>query len=163
MKKIKKVWEENKVLFVLGIILLICLVVFAVVSMTYFYGSSKSVYGNRLDITKEMPLNSKLLDDIKNELESNSKVDSVNTILKGKIVYITIVFTTDVKMDEAKKIANTVIELFNADELEVYDIQFTIKNPDKEVGYTLMGAWNSNGNGSIVWNNYNIEKESAEQ
>ena len=61
MKKIKKVWEENRVLMVLAIILVICLIIFAGVAITYFYGSSDNVYGNRLDITKEVPLNSKLL------------------------------------------------------------------------------------------------------
>ena len=92
MKKIRKVWEENRVLLVLTIILIICLIIFASVAITYFYGSSESVYGNRLDITKKTPLNEKLLKEIKTELEANEKVTTVNTSLKGKILYVIILW-----------------------------------------------------------------------
>lgn len=164
MKKIKKVWEENKVLLVLAIILVICLVVFAAVAITYFYGSSDNVYGNRLDITEEVPLNSKLLEDIKSELESNEIVKEAEATLKGKIVYVNILYVDATKMEDAKKIAESVIELFNEDELLVYDVQFTINTLSTSdfVGYTLMGARNASGSGSIIWNNYNIEESSAE-
>lgn len=165
MKKIKRVWKENRVLLVLAIILIICLIIFGVVAITYFYGSSDSVYGNRLDITKDVPLNSKLLDDVKNELTSNEKVNNVSVSLKGKIVYINIRFVDATKMEDAKKIAESVIELFNEDELNVYDIQFTIESLSTGdfVGYTLMGARNSSGSGNIIWNNYNIKESSAKE
>lgn len=165
MKKIKRVWKENRVLLVLAIILVICLVIFGVVAITYFYGSSDNVYGNRLDITKEVPLNSKLLDDIKEKLTSNEKVDNVSVSLKGKILYINIRFVDATKMDDAKKISESIIELFNEDELNVYDIQFTIESLSTSdfVGYTLMGARNSSGSGNIIWNNYNIKESSAEE
>lgn len=162
MKKIRKVWEENRVLLVLTIILIICLIIFASVAITYFYGSSESVYGNRLDITKKTPLNEKLLKEIKTELEANEKVTTVNTSLKGKILYVNIDFVDATKMSDAKKIAEGIIEFFNEDELLVYDIQFTIASLSTKdfVGYTLMGAKNASGSG-IVWNNYNIKEESS--
>lgn len=165
MEKIKKILAENRVLLVLGIILIMCLTIFAVVSITYFYGSSDNVYGNRLDITKEMPLNSKLLKDIESELESEKNVKEAKVTLKGKIVYINIEFVNATKMDDAKKVAEETISLFNEDELGVYDIQFTINSlsTDDFKGYTLMGARNSSGNGLVVWNNYNIKESSAEE
>ena len=165
MEKIKKILAENRVLLVLGIILVICLVVFCIVAITYFYGASDNVYGNRLDITKEVPLNSNLLKDIESELKSNESVKEASATLKGKIVYINIEFADATKMDDAKQIAEEVITLFNEDELEVYDIQFTITSLSTAdfVGYTLMGARNSSGNGLVVWNNYNIEESSAEE
>ena len=165
MKKAIKVWEENKVLFVLAIILIICLIIFIIVSLTYFYGSSKSVYGTRLDITKSTPLKDTVLNNIKIDLESNSKVNSVNTIKKGKIVYVNIDYVDDVTMDEAKEIANSVVDNFSEEELNVYDIQIIISSKntvDESKSYTLMGSRNANGSGSIVWNNYNIVEESAE-
>ena len=163
MEKIKKVLEENRVLLVLAIILVICLVVFGIVAITFFYGSSDNVYGNRLDKTKEVPLNKKLLSDIESTLESNESVKETKATLKGKIVYVNIEFVDATKMDDAKKVAEEVITLFNEDELEVYDIQFTITSLSTAdfKGYTLMGARNSSGNGTLVWNNYNIEEESS--
>lgn len=164
MKKIKKIWQENKVLLVLAIILLICLAVFMGVSLTYFYGSGTSVYGNRLDVTKETPITDELLSKIEAEAKAYEGVTDVSTALKGKIVYITMKFEDKVKMDQAKKTTEDILKFFSENELKVYDIEFSINNSSEE-GYTLMGARNASGNGTIVWNNYNMEnvkKESAE-
>ncbi len=162
MSKIKKIWTENKVLFVLGIILIICLIVFATVSITYFYGASKDKYGNRLDITKEVPLDSKLYTDIENELKANEKVIKASAKLKGKIVYINVTFSDETKLEDAKLIAETVIKLFNEDELNVYDLEFIIQteNVTDNAGFVALGARNSNGSGSVVWNNTtSVEKD----
>lgn len=165
MGKIKRVLNENKVLIVLGIILILCLVIVSVVALTYFYGSSDTVYGNRLEDAQNMPLNDKLFKDIESELKENESVKKVSTSLKGKIVYISIEFVEETKMESAKGIAASTLTLFNDDELAIYDIEFTISSlSTKEfVGYTLMGARNSNGLGEIVWNNYNIETEKDEE
>ena len=166
MKIIKKVWEENRVLMVLAIILVICLIVFITVALTYFYGSSDNVYGNRLDITEKVPLNDKLLKDIKDDLRSKDNIESAEVTKKGKVVYINITFIPAVAMDVAKKVAEESISLFNDDELEVYDIQFTITSASgvEVEGYTLMGARNASGSGIVIWNNYNknLEEGSAE-
>lgn len=163
MKKAKKIWEENKILFILAIILIVCLVVLVGVSLKYFYGSSNSVYGNRLDVTEKVPMKEETMNKVKSTLEENEKVNSVKVAKKGKIVYISIKYVDDVKMDEGKKIAESSIELFSEEELSVYDIEYTIKsnltNEDKDnKSYTLMGSKNANGSGSISWNNYNIEE-----
>ncbi len=157
MKKIRNVWEENKVLLVLALILIACIVIILVVSITFFYGTSKSVYGNRLDITNKVPLNDKIFTEIKDTLEKEESVTSVKTTKKGKIVYINIDYKDDTKMDSAKSIAEKALELFSEDELAVYDIEFSIHTKD----YSLMGARNADGSGSTVWNNYNIDSESA--
>lgn len=163
MGKIKKVWQENKVLLVLAIVLVICVAVLVVVSITYFYGTSDSVYGSRLDITEKVPMTNETLTKVKEKLEENDKVDSTRVTVKGRIVYISIKFIDDVKMADAKKIAESSLELFSEDELSVYDLQYTIasiitKEDKNNKTYTLMGSRNVNGTGTIVWNNYNIEE-----
>ena len=157
MNKIKKVWMENKILLVLAIILLICLVIFIGVSVTYFYGSNSDKYGSRLDASKELPLKNELFDDIKTELEKSESVSKVDTNLKGNIVYVNITFNEGTDVEAAKKVADVVPTLFNDDELAVYDLQFTIKSKG-ENGFTLMGARNSNGSGLIVWNNNKVQE-----
>ena len=160
--KIKRVWRENKILFVLAIILLVCVLVFTIVSLTYFYGASDNVYGDRLDATKKVPLDKKLFTDIKETLESDEIVSKVAVKLRGKIVYINIIFNDGSVMDDAKKVAESAVSLFNEDELQVYDLQFTIKTTtNNEAGFTLMGARNSNGSGTVVWNNYTIEEDES--
>ena len=163
MNKIKKIWQENKVLLVLAIVLVVCVVVLVVVSITYFYGTSDSVYGNRLDITEKVPMSNDTLNKAKEGLEKNEKVNSAKVTLKGRIVYLSIKFVDDIKMSDAKKIAESSLEYFSEEELSVYDLQYTISSKitkeDKDnKSYTLMGSRNVNGVGAIVWNNYNIEE-----
>lgn len=165
MEKIKRVLNENRVLIVLGIILILCLVIVSVVALTYFYGSSDTVYGNRLEDAEKLPLNDKLFKDIESKLKENDSVKKVSINLKGKIVYIDIEFELATEMESAKGIAASVLPLFNDDELAIYDISFTISSlSTKDVlGYTLMGARNANGFGEIVWNNYNISNGEDEE
>ena len=165
MSKIKKIWNENRVLFVLGVILITCVVVITIVSLTYFYGSSDNVYGNRLESIKNTPLSDKLLNNVKDTMSSKENVKNTNVKVKGKIVYIELTFNDGIKMDDAKETAKEAIKLFSKEELSLYDLQFTIKNNE----YTLMGAHNSNGSVSngeeenIIWNNYTIKEEKASE
>ena len=162
MSKIKKVWQENKVLLVLAIILIMCLVIFVVVAMVYFYGTSDNVYGNRLDVIKDTPLSKEVLNNVKNNLVENESVVKEEVSLLGKILYINIEFTEKTKMEDAKKIAEKTLEVFSEEQLKKYDIQYTISvlKTEKTEGYTIMGARNANGSGMVVWNNYNISEGS---
>ena len=157
MNKIKKIWTENKILLVLAIILIVCLAIFLGVSIKYFYGSNSNKYGSRLDSIKDTPLSEELFKDIENKLKESESVSKVTTNLQGKVVYITISYNEGTKLDDAKNVAAEVISLFNEDELQLYDLEFTIKSNE----FTLMGARNSNGSGTIVWAN-NTPIESAE-
>ena len=49
MKKIKKLWMENRVLFVLFTIVIICACIILGVMLSYFFGATKSNYGDRLN------------------------------------------------------------------------------------------------------------------
>ncbi len=159
MSKLKKVWNENKILFVLGAIILVCLIIVIVVSLTFFYGSSESPYGHRLDITEKVPLKDDLLKDLKNTLESTEKVSKASVTLQGKVVYFIITYEVDTDMEKAKEIANSTLEKFSDEELGVYDLQYTIS----DTKYTLMGAHNSNSEESITWSNYNIKEEESKE
>ena len=157
MNKIKKVLKENKVLIVLGVILLLCLAIFIGVSVTYFYGSNSDKYGNRLESIKNVPLDEKLFNDIKEDVSKKENVTSVDISLKGRIVYITMAFNESAAVESAKSVAEGVVSLFNDDELAVYDLQFIIKSSG-DSKFTLMGSRNSNGSGVVVWNNYNKQE-----
>ena len=159
MSKLKKVWNENKILFVLGAIILVCLIIVIVVSLTFFYGSSESPYGHRLDITEKVPLKDDLLKDLKNTLEGTEKVSKASVTLQGKVVYFIITYEVDTDMEKAKEIANSTLEKFSDEELGVYDLQYTIS----DTKYTLMGAHNSNSEESITWSNYNIKEEESKE
>ncbi len=162
MSKIKKVLNENRVLLVLGIILLVCLAIICIVAIKSFYNGSDDVYGNRLDITKQVPLNETVLKDIKSALEANEKVTSATVDKKGKIIYITIAYVDGTSMDDAKVVADLALPILSEEQLKVYDLEFVIKANIDTGNYILTGARNHNGSGTIVWSNYNIPEPSDE-
>lgn len=159
MKKIRKIWNENRVLMVLAIVLIICFTTLFLVALTYFYGSNSSEYGNRLDGIEEVKITEKRDNELESKVKEIDSVDKVDLINKGKMIYLSIEFAPGTSMDNAKKIASSTLEIFSEKELKFYDINYTIKATGDN-GYTLMGAHNSGSNGTIVWNNNTIDTES---
>ncbi|MBO4601000.1 MAG: hypothetical protein J5634_02065 [Bacilli bacterium] len=143
----KKLWKNNKVFMILGIILLLCITAIIVVVLKYFVGSRKSVYGNRFDNMKYVITEKEQNDYIK-ALEDNPNVVKVRFRVSHKTLYISATFKDDVNLDDAKKIVDESLALFKDEVKEVYDINFTITNSS----FTLMGAKNAPGNG-LLWNN----------
>ena len=84
MKKIKKIWQENSVLIVLGIILIACLVAISVVVVTYFVGDSSSKYGDRLEEIEDYPFDSDMQDEIIAQIKENEIVEDVTMRVSGK-------------------------------------------------------------------------------
>lgn len=157
MNKIKKIWRENKVLLVLAIILIICLIIIAVVAITSFYGSSSNVYGNRLDVTEGIKIDKNLTSSVETALEGVESVSDASVKLKLLTFHIAITFNDGTNMDDAKKVAESIVNLFSEEILGVYDLEFTIKtNSTENGGFVLKGARNASGSGTVVWGNYNI-------
>ena len=148
MKRIKKFWKENRVLFVLFVIILICLILVLGVFLKYFFGSSKTSYGNRLDGINEV----EVTDDIKNNYISKMKEDELI-----KIIYISLYFKNEASLVEAQSKALASLTNFEDNYLAFYDISFTLKcdATESSEGFLIMGAKNANGSG-LVWNNNTI-------
>ena len=147
MGKIKRVWNDNKVLLVLAIVLICCIGIIIGVSIVYGYGSHKT------DFDKKANINEKLLTDVKEHLEKNENVSKANVKLITKIIYANIEFANGTKMYDAKKVAESSLSVFSADDLNECDIQFIISSGES---YTLMGAKNK-GSNELIWGNYNTE------
>ena len=119
MKKMRKIWNENRVLMVLAIILLICFITILVVSLTYFYGSSESEYGNRLDGIEKVKITEKDSNKIVKALKVEEKVENASLVNKGRMIYLTLSFEAGTPIDDAKVIADGAIELFNKDDRDM--------------------------------------------
>lgn len=154
MKKIKNLWVENRVLFVLFIVVIICLLIMLTVCINYFFGTSKSNYGDRLEGIQEVQIS----DDLKNEFISKMKedelVDDIHFTVKGKIIYITLSFKPNVTLVEAQSKALSSLMIFEQKYLDFYDFHYTLKSEktDTSAGFLIMGSKNVNGSG-LVWNN----------
>lgn len=162
MKKLKELWGNNKVLIVLGIILIICLIAIITVTFSFFLGGNKGVYGDRLNGIDKHPVTNNIKSEYKTSLESEKSVTKVSIATKGKIIYIIINFASDTSLEDAKNLAASSIEKLNEDILSFYDIDFTLKceKSENSEGFTILGAKNVAGSG-LIWNN-NTPLESEE-
>lgn len=163
MKKIKEIWGKNKVLIVLGLILIICLIAILIVTFSYFFGGSESVYGDRLEDIENYPITDNFIDEYITNLESDDMINTVTFDTKGRIIYIAINFVGDTSLAEAQSKTTASLEQFSEEILGYYDINFTISSDATEnsEGFTIMGARNVAGSG-LVWNN-NTPVESVEE
>jgi len=164
MNKLKELWGKNKVLIVLGVILVICFIAIISVTISFFLGGSKSVYGNRLKDIDKYQITDTFKKDYVSTLQENEKVDDVKLEIKGRIIYITIKFAGDTPLVDAQSIAAGSVSNFSEEQLGYYDLSFIIKSDvtENSEGYTMLGARNATGSGGLVWNNNTKTSESEE-
>ena len=154
MKRLKKIWNENRILFVLFLILIICFVAICLVVFSYFMGSNKSVYGNRLK--GEVKISEKQEKDYVEALKADDMVEDVTWRKGVRTIYITIKYNATASLIEAESKAVSSLENIEEKILKYYDINFIIYQDkvegDETKGFTLMGSSNVNGSG-VVWSN----------
>ena len=163
MNKIKQLWTNNRIVFVLVCILIICFIAIIVVASTFFLAGNKSSYGDRLNDIEKHPVSDEIKNNYSDEVNENSQVKSSSLRVSGRIIYVTIIFNEGTSLEVAEGIATKSIDLFEEDLLAYYDINFILKcdKTDSSNGFTIMGARNAYGNG-VVWNNNTEVKEESE-
>ncbi len=154
MKKIKDMWNRNRVLIVLTIIVIACFCIMGVVVVKYFFGGNTSSYGDRLDDIKDLPFKEEDQTSLINSIKENDSVSDVTINVRGKIIYIRILFNEKATLDTAKGVATKSLESIAADYQSKYDLEYTIVQEANEAvaGFTLMGAKNINRT-VLIWNN----------
>ena len=154
MKKIKDMWNRNRVLIVLTIIVITCFCIMGVVVVKYFFGGNVSSYGDRLDDIKDLPFKEEDQTTLINSIKENDIVEDVTVNVRGKIIYIRILFNEKATLDTAKGVATKSLESIAADYQSKYDLEYTIVQEANETvgGFTLMGAKNINRT-VLIWNN----------
>jgi len=163
MKKLKKIWQENSVLFVLFTILIICILAISIVMVKYFVGSSKSKFGDRLENALQYPFSEQ--SEIEANLKEDESITDISIHVSVRTIYVRLTFDSNVTLEEAKGKALASLDHFKEDTLSYYDIQFSIKalETEKTKGFSLEGAHNISGTGGISWNNNaKIETEEDE-
>ncbi len=154
----KKLWNNNRVLFFLLAILLVCFIAIVVVAMTFFYSRNTSVYGDRLNDINKHPVTSEVKDAFKEAVTKNTSVKDVTYNVRGRIIYITISFDEKITLEKAQKLISDSFETLTEDVLSYYDIMFTLKSDN----FIIMGAKNMT-NSNVTWNNNReVEKEEKE-
>ena len=161
----KKLYRDNKTLFVLLTIALVCIVLSIVLLFKYFYfGNGETKYGNRLDGIQNVTISDDSMSNIKSKIQDNKLVSSASVAVTGKIVYIKITFNETASLVEAESVAVKALDNFSDSEKAFYDFEFTLAQAatDKTEGFKIMGAKNVNGS-NLVWNNNNATTSSASE
>ena len=155
----KKLWKNNRVVFVLVIILTICFISIIGVTLTFFYSKDTSTYGNRLDNIEKYPVSNEIKASYKDKMLENENIKSINFDIKGRIIYITINFDENIDLEKAKSIISSSLSEFNEEILSYYDIQFILQSDN----FTIMASKNV-ASEIISWNNNTpIEEEENEE
>lgn len=155
LKKLKNKFKSNKILLLLGGILVVCFILILLALFKYFYGAANNTkYGDRLDGISEYKLDKNLNKEIET-LYSDSEVDSVTVKTSGKIIYLTIDLDKVKTKEDAKAIALKSLDKFSDEEKQYYDIQFIITCNKEEASaetklYPIMGYKNSSSS-VVVW------------
>ena len=163
MTKLKELWRNNKVLIILGVILLGCFVAIICVTISFFLGGDKSVYGNRLDEIKNVKIEDSFQKEYLDKLKELEMVSNATMDVRGKVVYIMIYFVGDTTLLDAESKAALSLQEFSDEILSHYDIMFTLicEKTENSEGFTILGARNATGSG-LNWNN-NTPVESEEE
>lgn len=166
MKKIKEMWNTNRVVFVLICIIIICFIIIGVVGYNFFVSTDTSTYGDRLKDIESISVTEEDKKAIIDNLTSHSHIPETKVEVKGKIIYIRVKFEDD-ELNRAKEVASTVLDVIK-DELKAhYDIHFTLiqEATEEKEGFLIMGAKNI-GRNNVNWNNntpYTLEEETTNE
>lgn len=145
--------QDNRVLWVLLGILVICFLAIGILFYRYFYaGTSSSKYGERLDGIENYPLSETLEKDIQNLYKDNTEIDKVTVTNKGKIVYITINFKQSIKVSTAEDLAIKSLDKVGEKNLTYYDVQYilTYSGTEENTNFPVFGS-KSASSLKVVW------------
>lgn len=145
--------QDNRVLWVLLGILVICFLAIGILFYRYFYaGTSSSKYGERLDGIENYPLSETLEKDIQDLYKDNTEIDKVTVTNEGKIVYITINFKQSIKVSTAEDLAIKSLEKIGEKNLTYYDIQYilTYSGTEENTNFPVFGS-KSASSLKVVW------------
>jgi len=157
----KKYFKENKTLFILIVIAMVCIVVSILLLFKYFYfGNGGSNYGDRLEGIENVQISEDRTREVSSKIDENELVETTTVGVTGKRVDIRIVFREKATLVDAQGVALKSLDNFSDEEKAFYDFHFTLKQEatEKTEGFLTMGARNVNGS-NLVWENHNSASE----
>jgi len=152
MKKLKKIWKNNKIAVLFSIVLILILVIVFLMIYPLYSTKSGSDYGNRLDGIKNVAIEDSINNDIKSYFKEDERIEKVTTNLKGKLYNVVLITKNDVPTNE---IVDKIPEMFNKfseEQLSFYDFQVFITTKIGKDEKTIIGYKNKKSE-SIVWSN----------
>lgn len=121
-------------------IILVVLITGIIVAKNLFFSSKGDNFGNRLEEIENHQISDLDMTKIKDEVESNEQVISIENNLVGKRLDFILKVRSDVDVIASKSIADKILENLSDDTKSFYDIQIMIINEDEEnQNYPIIG------------------------
>ena len=125
----KKLMKENKPIFFMIVIVIVCAIISVALLFKYFYfGNGGTKYGDRLDGIDRVAITDSKRLDVEAKAKESKGVSNAEVLVTGKIIYIRISFDTTVSLVDAQSTAVKLLEEFGDEEgrLVAKDIFTTI-------------------------------------
>lgn len=136
---------------ILGFFILL-IIILGWVFKDFFLSHDGSIYGNRLDSIKDVPIDDALKKEMAELLTSEEGIKTVKTNVKGSIIYINIYVDETITISRVKEMANETLTKLSEEQLAAYDLSFLIDyaSDTENKDFPIAGYKNKNKN-KIVW------------
>lgn len=143
--------KTHKKLCILIGIILVAIILIAIILKSFNVDYSKSEYGDRLKGIDKVEIKKETIKKLEEEMNKIDQVEKCTYRLKGRLINIAFTMKDGVEVNNAKEIANKVLDYFSDKEKSFYDIQVFIKNKNnKKEGYPVIGQKHKTSD-KIVW------------
>ncbi len=160
MKKFQSfVKTHKKKLIILTVVLVILIVFLVSIYQIFKYltpDQKQSVYGDRCEPTKDLPITSERKKQVKEIVESYENMTLSTVDVKCNLIDIIVKVEDEVPVDTSKEMANKLLTVFSEEELKNYEFEVWIDSKKKESeNYPIIGkrhkVINGEANDYFVW------------
>ena len=146
--KVVKYIKKNSSAVVGVTVFILVIVAILLIKNVFMFDENEAIYGSRLDGIDKVKISS----DQKSKAESKVKdgVKSVKVRVTGRTVNSLIVTNDDTSIEDAKKLADPILEEFTDEQKKYYDFQFLIDNEKNQEQYPIIGYKHYTRDG-IAW------------
>lgn len=152
MKKLKKIWKNNKIAILFTIVIILILVIGLLMIYPLYSTKSGSDYGNRLDGIKKVAIKNSVTDEVKKIFKEDERIEKVNINLKGKLYNVVLTLKDETELNEIADKIPEIFTNFSEEQLSFYDFQIFITGKNGEEVKTIIGYKNKKSE-SIIWSN----------
>lgn len=135
----KNFFQKNKKQCIIGGIAFLIIFFLIMIWLFIVPAFSNNKYGDRLDDINDHKISSNTVNDIKSSLKQNDKVNKVTYNNEGRILDFIITVSNDMKIEDAKKLGDTILDKISDDDQKYYDIQILITTEEENDNYPIAG------------------------
>ncbi len=134
----KKKLNEHKIMIII-IVTLVVLSIILVKLLDNYSNEKGAIYGNRLEGIENVEIASNIKKELINNIESTGKTQKVSIDVQGKILNSEIIVNDDTTRDDAKTLADKIIEKLTEEQKKFYDVQVFIKKNTDDQTFPIIG------------------------